>query len=122
MRELAVIIDNDTPIVTRDDGLRLRVACGDNDAALSATELLAASLGSCIAASLLALLSRHGANCNRLRVTLQLSGALPDAGFTVVIALPPVDNALQKRCRRAAVACPVRRALNVPVEFHWQDC
>lgn len=121
MQQLSVTIDGPSLVVTRGDGFVIESACVTGQAALSATELLAASLGSCVAASLVALLSRHHVNHDRLRIIVRAKGAALEHGFSLDIALPSLDEGLRLRCQRAALACPVRQALNTPVELHWQD-
>lgn len=122
MHELALTLDKEKLLVTRADGVAMESACAGGSRAFSATELLGASLGSCMAASLRPLLARHGADCGRLRVTVRLRDDALEQGFAVAIALPPVNAALDVRCRRAVAACPVIRAMNLPIDIHWQDC
>lgn len=121
MHELAVTLNKKTLVVTRADGARLSAACDGNADGFSATELLAAALGSCITASLAPLLSRHGASREQLRVTLRPQSQALEHGLIVVIALPSMDDALRQRCSRAVAACPVYKALNIPVELHWVE-
>ena len=103
---------------TRADGALVESCCGDG-AAFSATELLAAALGSCIAASLAPLLARHEQDERALRITVARRGRSVNDGFDIQVALPASDALLQARCRRAAENCPVRQALAVPVTFNW---
>ena len=121
MQEIVITWNDSTLTATRADGVSLASACADSHDALSATQLLAASLGSCVAASLVPLLSRHGADPAGLCITLRGLGDALEQGFALIIALPPVDDALRQRCERAARACPVRRALAVPVDIRLED-
>jgi|SRR5690606_23855011 len=121
MQEIVITWNDSALTATRVDGISLTSACGDSREALSATQLLAASLGSCIAASIVPLLSRHGVDPAQLRITLRAPAEMTESGFAVVVALPPVDDALRQRCERAARACPVRRALAIPVDIRWEE-
>ncbi|HEX7047257.1 MAG TPA: OsmC family protein [Gammaproteobacteria bacterium] len=122
MHEIAITSHEKMLQVTRADGVSLSAGCDGNADGFSAIELLAAALGSCIGASLTPLLLRHGASDSQLRVTLRPRGEALEHGLIVVIALPSMDDALRQRCRRAVAVCPVVKALNIPVELHWQDC
>lgn len=107
-------------IVARADGVVIESACDANEPAFSAGELLAASLASCIGASIVPLLSRHGANEAELGIAISAKDASLARGFDVRIALPTCDDALPVRAARAVKNCPVLRALNIPVDIHWQ--
>lgn len=110
-------IDADIANVRTQDGRILVTGCGNGSGdAFSATELLLASLGSCIAASIAPLLERHG-EARNLAIDLQLAGASLPGLIKVDVRVPQADEALALRCRRAAEKCPVLRSLAAPVEI-----
>lgn len=119
MQEISVRVTGDTLAIRRADGVTIESACGTDNAALSATELLAASLASCITASIMPLLSRHGAGAAGLGIVVAANDPLA-RGFDVRIALPACEDELLARCKRAVAKCPVLRALNIPVDIQWQ--
>lgn len=119
MLELTVTLDNDRLAVRRADGIAVDSACGAEGDALSASELLAASLGACVAASIAPLCRRHGLDPAAVHVRIAPRGDALAHGLTVTVTLPACEAAVRARCRRAAETCPVGQALNVPLEFHW---
>lgn len=108
-------------VVKTRDGRQLAVACtGTSLPAFSSTELLQAALAGCVTASVAPLLARHGADAASLRVTVTVEDASLARGVAVGITLPACDDELLARCRRAVANCPVRQALNIPVDIQWQ--
>lgn len=99
------------------DARHLAMACNTASAALlSSRELLLASLGSCLAASIEPLLKRHEVQTAGLDIHLQYEGA---AAIAVNVTLPLLPGALLPRLQRAASNCPVRKALALPVTIEW---
>lgn len=119
MLQLVATLQAGTVSIQRADGATASSACESGRDALSASELLAASLASCIVASLAPILERHARDASALHVRVApRAGALLD-GLSVAITLPGLPADLAARCRRAAEACPVRRALNIPLDIDW---
>lgn len=100
------------------DARQLAIACDTASAALlSSREMLLASLGSCLAASVEPLLKRHEVPATGLRIHLQYDSA--HSAISVRITLPPLPETLLPRLQRAAANCPVRKALALPVAIEW---
>jgi len=118
MRSFTIGLARDIVEIRREDGIHLQAAC-DGTAHASATELLAAALGACIAASLAPLLARHGIEPEHLHLAVAARGGQFADGLAVTIGLPACDAALLERCRRAATRCPVHRALDVPIDLDF---
>lgn len=113
MRTLQVSRQQDDSLrLLYEDGFELVSTCCGEQPGATATELLAAALGCCIAASLDPLLERRGHG----PAALQISGDVSE--LTVEIELPAgVDEALASACLRAAEHCPVQRALARPARL-----
>jgi uncharacterized OsmC-like protein len=97
---------------------------GGTGRSFSATDLLAAALGTCIATSIDRVAERAGIPPEALRVEVDKElSATPKrvARLTVRIVLErPADDAARERILRAARTCPVHRSLHpdVRVEVH----
>ena len=102
------------------DGRRLAIACASATPDFDSTELLLAALGGCIAASVTPLLQRHGHHADDLELRLFIGAQPLQDVISVHIALPPLEDAVMQRCRRAVQNCPVLRALRTPVNIQWQ--
>lgn len=103
----------------RADGVTIGSDCaGDN--AFTASELLAAALGSCLAASLAPLAARHEVDASAVGIVLLGAGESLEDGIAVRVRLPSCPDGFLPRCQRAAAACPVARALKIPLQIHWQ--
>lgn len=94
---------------------------GGGGRSFSATDLLAASLGACVATSLEAVARRHGLDPARIRITVdkELGTSVPRriARLRLVAWIPgPVEESVRRRLERAARACPVHRSLHPEVE------
>lgn len=120
MQEITATTAGNKLAITRADGVVIESACAADGDALSARELLAASLASCIAASLAPLLARHRLHAAELRIRIAAQEGPLAQGFSVDVTLPAGGPELLLRCQRAAAACPVLRALNIPVDIHWR--
>ena len=119
MKPVAVTFSDTLLNVARADGVRIASACDARHPALSATELLAAALGSCMAASLQPLFVRHHLDLAALRITVSARNTSLEEGFAVSVQLPPCDDDVLRRCERAVEGCPVKRALSIPVAIDW---
>lgn len=121
MQQIFITLNDRQVNVHRADGANISSACGDSGAALSASELVAAALGSCIAASLVPICRRHALDASSLHIVIQpLAKELVD-GLNVQLRIPACGQNMMLRLRRAAEQCPVRHALNIPVNFDWQS-
>ncbi len=111
-------------------GARLEVRTapeyGGPGGAFSATDLLAAALGSCIATSLAPVASRHGIAPESLSllVVKELRNAPKRVGrIAIIVRLPrAVEPLLLRKLERAAASCPVHRSLSgeVTVEVRFE--
>ncbi|HUE95232.1 MAG TPA: OsmC family protein [Longimicrobiaceae bacterium] len=107
----------------RSGGAALRTATpaafGGPGDRFSATDLLAAALGSCIATDLAAIGGRHGIAPGDLRVEVGKTLSVRPkrlVALTVVVRTPPdVDGALRLRLERAARSSVVARSLAVEI-------
>lgn len=120
MQDIFISLNESQATVRRSDGVSIGSACGDSTTALSASELVAAALGSCIAASLAPLFARHTLDDSALQIHIQPQAAELIEGLRVQLNVPGCDERILLRLKRAAEQCPVRQALNIPVTFDWQ--
>ncbi|HXI20630.1 MAG TPA: OsmC family protein, partial [Gemmatimonadales bacterium] len=94
---------------------------GGAGGAFSATDLLAAALGTCIATSIDSVAVRHGIPLEALTVRVEKELAegprrIRSLRVTVTVAAP-VPEDLRQRLRRAAEACPVHRSLHPDLDL-----
>lgn len=96
-------------------------AFGGPGDSFSATDLLAAALGSCIATDLIAIGGRYGIEPGDLRVevgkTLSVRPKRLEALAVVVRTPPDVDETLRLRLERAARSSVVARSLAVEIHI-----
>ncbi|HWP94575.1 MAG TPA: OsmC family protein [Gammaproteobacteria bacterium] len=110
-----VALKADGRCTLRAEGFALETACAGGAGAPAATDLLAAALSSCIAATALPILARHGLGPDDLglRVTARRdAGDVPIALDVALRVSARVAPAVQTRLLHAAARCPVRRALH----------
>lgn len=120
MQELFVSLNDSHANIRRADGAHISSACNDSTSSLSASELVAAALGSCIATSLAPLFARHALDTAELGMVIKpLTGNLA-GGLHVQLRVPDCDETVLVRLQRAAEQCPVRQALNVNIILDWQ--
>lgn len=120
MQEILVRLNERLASIRRSDGVCINSACGDSADFLSASELVAAALGSCIAASVAPIFLRHELDENLLAIHLKPTGKHLSDGLRIQLDIPDCNDDVLARLKRAAERCPVRQALNVPVTFDWQ--
>lgn len=120
MQQLFISFNDSQTNIRRADGVAINSACGLSTSALSASELLAAALGSCIAASLAPLLARHALDVSTVQLGVEPQTAEIGDGLRVQLHVPACDEKILLRLQRAVEHCPVRQALNIPVTFDWQ--
>lgn len=122
MQQLFINFNLDQANIRRADGMAINSACGQADSALalSASELLAAALGGCIAARLAPLFARHALDESSAQIIVEPQKSEVTDGLRVQLSVPSCDEKILLRLQRAAEQCPVRRALDIPVIFDWQ--
>lgn len=120
MQDIFISLNANQAAIRRADGISISSACGSSGSALSASELLAAALGSCIAASLAPLFARHALDDSALQIHIRPQATELSGGLRVQLRVPGCDEKILLRLKRAAEQCPVRQALNNPVTFDWQ--
>jgi putative redox protein len=94
---------------------------GGGGRSFSATDLLAAALGACMATSIDRVAERHGIPLDALMVSVEKTLAnapkrVARLAVTITVAAP-IDPALGDRLRHAAESCPVHRSLHPDVEI-----
>lgn len=120
MQDILVTSNGRQANIRRADGVEIAAACGDNGQSLSSAELLAAALGSCVAANLMPLFERHALNPAALQIALRPQSNGLEAGFNIQVRVPSCSADILTRLQRGAERCAVRQSLNIPVTFHWQ--
>lgn len=120
MQKLFISFNDSQTNIRRADGVNISSACGLSTSALSASELLGAALGSCVAASLAPLFARHALDESTAQIVVELQAADLAHGLRVQLHVPACDENILLRLQRAAEQCSVRQALDIPVAFDWQ--
>lgn len=119
MQDMSIRVNGNRVDIRRADGVMMSTSC-TGTSSFTSSELLAAALGSCIAASLSPLFTRHGLDETSLHIELQARTEDVTRGFHMQIAVPACDDNVLVRLQRAVERCPVRQALNTPVILDWQ--